>query len=153
MENAEREKFRDGDSRAEVDGVERATTFHLPFGREGARVVIEIDTSIYSRDAVVRASYKFTDRCYILLDSEPSRERHLLAYLDPKTPTISLDSLYGDFVNELLDQRLREHLEAQFGGIRSLIVAQAFAEGNLLDHDREEGDYVADPRGIGTPQR
>jgi His-Xaa-Ser system protein HxsD len=144
---------RDGDTGTTIAGVTIATTPYVPFGRDGSRVVIEIDTSIYSRDAVTRASYKFTDQCHILLDSHPTRSGHLLAYLDPKVATTNLQTLYGEFANELLDQQLRERLEAQFGDVRSLIVAQAFAEGNLLDRDRDEGDYVADPRNIGGPQR
>jgi His-Xaa-Ser system protein HxsD len=130
-----------------------ATPSYVPFGRDGSRLVIEIDTSIYSRDAALRASYKFTDRCHILLDTHPTRPGHLVAYLDPKVATINFQTLYGEFANELLDQQLRERLEAQFGDVRSLIVAQAFAEGNLLDRDRDEGDYVGDPRNIGHPQR
>ena len=154
MENHGQPKLhRDGDTRTTVSGVEITTSPHAPFSRDGSRVVIEIDTSIYSRDAAIRASYKFTDRCHILLDSHPTRPDHLLAYLDPKIATIDLQTLYGEFANELLDQQLRERLEAQFGDVRSLIVAQAFAEGNLLDRDRDEGDYVADPRNIGGSQR
>jgi His-Xaa-Ser system protein HxsD len=141
---------RDGNSAAAVTTI---TTTHIPFGRAGSRAVIEIDTSIYSREAVVRASYKFSDRCHILLDSHPERAGHLLVYLDPKTAIADLQTIYGEFANELLDQQLREQLEGQFADVRTLIVAQAFAEGNLLDVDRDEGDYVADLHGIATPQR
>jgi len=58
-------------------------------------------------------------------------------------------ALAGDFSNELIDQRLRERLEQQFGDVRTLIVAQAFAEGNLLDAASADGDYASDPQGIG----
>jgi His-Xaa-Ser system protein HxsD len=154
MENHGQPKLhRDGDTGTAINGVTTTTTAYVPFGLDGPRVVIEIDASIYSRDAVLRASYKFTSQCHILLDTHPTRPGHLLAYLDPKAPTINLQALYGDFANELLDQTLRERLEAQFGDVRSLIVAQAFAEGNLLDRDRDEGDFAADPRNISGLQR
>ena len=60
-----------------------------------------------------------------------------------------LDHLLGEFANELVDQQLRVRLETQFADMRTLIVAQAFSEGNLLDSTQIEGDIQADPRGIG----
>ena len=57
--------------------------------------------------------------------------------------------LTGDFLNELLDQALRERLEAEFGPVRELIVAQAFSEANMLDPVRDDGDYNDDPLSIG----
>jgi His-Xaa-Ser system protein HxsD len=154
MENLRQsDVHRHGDSRAAVTGVEVSTTPYVPFGPDGSRIVLEVDTLIYSREAVVRAAYKFTDRCHVLLDTHPTRSNHLRVYIDPKVEVTELHSLCGEFANELLDQRLREILESQFGEVRTLIVAQAFAEGNLLDRDRDEGDYVEDPRGIGGRPR
>lgn len=114
------------------------------FGRTG--VALEVDLAVYSVEAARRAAYKFTDRCYVFLASGGGT---LVATLTPKIDGQDLDVLVGDFGNELLDQRLRESLEMQFGVVRDLIVAQAFAEGNLLDTDRDDGDYRSDPRGIG----
>lgn len=51
------------------------------------------------------------------------------------------------FVNELTDQQLRTVLEAEFGALRTLVVAQAFSEGNLLDPDRDTADDETDNRG------
>ena len=61
--------------------------------------------------------------------------------------------LTGDFLNELLDQALRERLEAEFGPVRELIVAQAFSEANMLDPVRDDGDYNDDPLSIGRMGR
>ena len=55
----------------------------------------------------------------------------------------------GEFCNELLDQQLRLALSREAGPIREILFAQAFAEGNLLDPQRDEGDYQSDPLGIG----
>jgi hypothetical protein len=40
-------------------------------------------------------------------------------------------------------------LEAQFNDVRTLIVAQAFSEGNLIDAHAGDGDYLSDPLGAG----
>lgn len=119
--------------------------------RAGANTVaLEIDRDIFSVDAVLRAAYKFTDRCFIFLRHHDTRAERWLAVLKAKPSAAStVDDIAGEFANELIDQRLRERLEQQFGDTRTLIVAQAFAEGNLLEPARAEEDYDADPRGIG----
>jgi His-Xaa-Ser system protein HxsD len=108
------------------------------------RVALEVDASIYSQDAVLRAAYKFTDRCYVFIE----HPGNFVVALTPKD-TLASRALIGEFCNELLDQQVRESLSREFGDLRTLIVAQAFAEGNLLDKERDEGNYQADPLGIG----
>jgi His-Xaa-Ser system protein HxsD len=115
----------------------------------GAQIAVDVDLSVYSLDAVLRAGYKFTDRCYVFLSRDEAHDGHLIAVLTPKHRELNLESVVGQFSNELLDQRLRETLEAQFGDLRTLIVAQAFSEGNLLDPMQDDGDYQTDPRGAG----
>jgi His-Xaa-Ser system protein HxsD len=108
---------------------------------------LEIDTSIYHQSAVLRACYKLTDRCYFFLARRG--EASLVVTLLSKSAEGDLSALIGELCNELLDQQLRHELAIEAGPVRELIVAQAFAEGNLLDPQRDEGDYVRDPLGIG----
>jgi His-Xaa-Ser system protein HxsD len=113
---------------------------------------IEVDTQLYSASAAMRAAYKFTDRFHVELQRpSDADELRLTVILRPKGASQIVDAraLRGDFLNELLDQRLRETLEAEFGAVRELIVAQAFADTNLLDPAREDSDYIDDRLGIG----
>jgi len=112
------------------------------------RLVLEIDTSVYSLSSIFRASYIFTDRCYIFLGRSEETKEVVLVSLSGKDETVNLEKLGGAFFNELVDQNVRESLSRESGDLRTLIVAQAFAEGNLLDTDRDEGDYKKDPLGI-----
>jgi His-Xaa-Ser system protein HxsD len=153
MENGREQADCDKDHCGGIVGVRTAQPREPIRLIDSAHVAIEIDTSIYSLDAILRATYKFTDRWYVLLQSHDVPTHCCIAHLSAKSPTVELQALVGEFCNELLDQQLRQRLEAQFGEIRSLIVAEAFAEGNLLDRDREEGDYMTDSRGIGGPPR
>jgi len=118
--------------------------------RELDATSLEIDRELFSADAVLRTAYKFTDRWFIFLQTHVTRGHRWLVVLKPKptAPSITED-VVGEFANELIDQQLRLQLERQFGDVRTLIVAQAFAEGNLLDPGREADDYKADPLGIG----
>jgi His-Xaa-Ser system protein HxsD len=110
-------------------------------------LAFSVDLRLFTSEAVLRAAYKFTDRCHIFLQSGAS-DHILMAMMRPKQG-VATDPLVGEFANELLDQRLRERLEQQFGNLRTLIVAQAFSEGNLLNDERE-GDVDVDPRQIAT---
>jgi His-Xaa-Ser system protein HxsD len=115
-------------------------------------IVVEVDSTIYSESAVMRAAYKFSGLCHVVLSRNGQGPEQLVVSLSLKATQVPLDALTirGDFLNELLDQQLREKLETEFGAIRELILAQAFADTNLLDPNRDEGDYVTDPLGIGN---
>jgi His-Xaa-Ser system protein HxsD len=117
-------------------------------------ISIDVDARLYSASATMRAAYKFTGRYHVALEQLGETEPQLRVVLRPKSSAELVDEqkLRGDFLNELLDQRLREALETEFGALRQLIVAQAFADANLLDPVREDADYVADPLNIAAPQ-
>jgi len=83
---------------------------------------------------------------HLARSSQPGR---IAVTLGTKASGTEIDPLVGGFCNELVDQQLREHLAKEAGPIREMIVAQAFAEGNLLDENRDDGDYEQDPLGLG----
>ena len=112
--------------------------------------ILTVQVSVYSLQALFKTCYLFTDRCYLFLErlNDDSIEVHITS----KDNMLSLDSLVGEFCNELIDQRVRADISKESGKLREIIVAQAFAEGNLLElpgmgPDRD--DYHADPLGIG----
>jgi len=114
-----------------------------------AHIAVPVDLSIYSLDAVMRAAYKLTDRCVVFLQRNPENTQELVVFLAGRSPSADLCSIPLELQNELLDQQLRCRLEAQFNDVRTLIVAQAFSEGNLIDAQAEDGDYLNDPLGAG----
>jgi His-Xaa-Ser system protein HxsD len=150
MESVSRqeEAHRPEDRGPEVaEGIARSGGHAIGAWTLGRRqVALQIDLALYSVDAVMRTAYKFTDRCYLFLSRAGGS---LIAAIVPKRKDADLEDLLGQFSNELIDQRLRESLDQQFGQVRTLIVAQAFAEGNLLDPAQDDGDYHADPHGAG----
>lgn len=95
---------------------------------EGERK-LTVDTEIYGEEALFRACYAFTDRCYLFLrDRGPSAVT--VVFRKRQSPR-TLDVLVEDFANELINQRLRVLLAAETKSVRELIVTQAFAEGDL----------------------
>lgn len=130
-------------------GISQRTAEPTAFGLGEELVALEIDLTVYSLQVILRSAYKLTDRCYVFAARSTERPDHLVVTLGTKLSQVSCRELAGGFANELLDQQIREHLAKEAGAIRELIVAQAFAEGNLLDPQRDDGDYREDPLGIG----
>ncbi len=90
---------------------------------------------MYSRRAVLAAAYKLSDRCAVLVDADDATRWTLYLLADS---SVDAQGLVPALIRELADQALRDQLEAQFGDLRTLIVAQAFSEGNLLDSDGDD---------------
>jgi His-Xaa-Ser system protein HxsD len=131
-----------------MDGIRTAKTEPHAVTLGEVLLAIEVDLSLYSLRAVFRACYKFTNHCYLFL-SHTEDPAWLAVTLLAKDGTQPACKLAGELYNELLDQQIRETLSLEMGPIRELIVAQAFAEGNLLDSMRDEGNYQEDPLGLG----
>jgi His-Xaa-Ser system protein HxsD len=103
------------------------------FGETGAVIdgerQLTVDTDLYSHEAVFRACYAFTDRCYLFLrESGPSSV--VVVFRKRQSPK-TLDALVEEFANELISQRVRVRIAADTKNIREMIVAQAFGEGDL----------------------
>ena len=108
---------------------------------------IDLNESVYSRDAVLRTAYWFTDRCYLYI-SRPGPDLLRVQFKSKglnKSNTVAetLEDIAGEFLNSLLDHQLRHDIESQTGQIRELLVAKAFAEAGVLE-DIPPGE-VADP--------
>jgi His-Xaa-Ser system protein HxsD len=114
-------------------------------GQSGTAAV-SVSREVYSRKAVLAAAYKLSDRCAVLVDTDGDK-RWVLYLLGQEAHDGK--ALLETLIKELADQALRDRLEQEFGAVRTLIVAQAFSEGNLLDPDRDDADHHADARGTG----
>src|ERR1700716_3041040 len=93
-------------------------------GDDCLSVVVHLD--VYPKEALFRACYVFTDRCYIFL--EPVGDTRIKVRFRKRRQSAALSQIVGEFSNELLDQRLRHSIGAETRSIREMIVTQAFAE-------------------------
>lgn len=115
--------------------------------RTDGGLCISVDTDLYSVDALFRVCYVFTERCYIFL--KPQIGSSVVdVRLTSKRSDCDLTSLSGDFANELINQRVRRDIASETKAVRELIVAQAFAEADLLNREFSEASYADDPKGI-----
>ena len=126
----------------------------LEFGSEiSAQVCLNSD--FYSREAVLRASYWYTDVAFIHVPESPAGKLLVCIRLKHKSPTlenpkaISIEELVGEFCNSVLDFELRRQVESETAPVRQLILAKAFSESGILE-DNPPGS-VADPVANANP--
>jgi len=111
------------------------------------QLTVCIDTSIYPLGALFRTCHVFTDRCYLFLSADSS-DAVITVSFARKKPACDLTTVAGEFANELINQKLRMDIAAETQTIRELIIAQAFAEADVLDKGHIEASYLDDPKGI-----
>ena len=114
---------------------------------DGSEVTLRLDESVYSREAVLRACNWFTDRVSLTVsEAGPGK---IDVRLKAHPGKVDLESLIGELENALLDAQVRIEISRETAAVRELIVAKAFAEGDLLE-DAPAGEWH-DP--VATPPR
>lgn len=91
---------------------------------EDGRLLLRVDKNIYQHDAILSAAYKFTDTCYINVDSLDSN--YYGVYFTVKHPDDNLTSQVNAYCNELIDQQIRCNLDNQNRSVKELIIKKAF---------------------------
>jgi His-Xaa-Ser system protein HxsD len=104
----------------------------------GSELTIVVDETVYSREALLRASYWFTDRCYLSISPDGPNSLSVRVRAKPGGP--GLAAVASEFENALLDAQLRVEIGRETAKIRELIVAKAFAEGGILE-DPPAGEW------------
>ena len=100
---------------------------------------IELEKSLFEKQAVFAAAYKFRNQCSIKI--EPTDERHVGVFFESeKVDHTELTEIIKKFQNEVLDQQHRRNLNKEFGRLREIIVEHAFSPvANLEDKLNEKG--------------
>jgi len=110
---------------------------------------IRLDPRIYTREAILRASYWHTDTAYIVLPESSDDSLIVKIRLKDNRPTlenpkpITLAEFVGEFCNSLIDFELRRQVEVETAPVRQLILAKAFSESGILED--EPPGTIADP--------
>ena len=84
---------------------------------------VVVDMAIFTKESLVAACYKFTDRFYI---HQHTSGNNVIATFETKDGNYISDVIVKQFCNELIDQQVRFNTNQQFGHIRDLIVEEAF---------------------------
>ena len=112
-----------------------------------AGLQICVNLKLYTPTSLFRVCYLFTDRCYLFLEPNKAQDE-VTVHFSRRLPNADLAGIVGEFANELINQQVREDIARETRSIRELIVAQAFAEADLLDRTDSNASYIDDPKDI-----
>ncbi len=102
-----------------------ASPIELQYSTEANQVSFTVPESLMELEAIYGAAYLFVDRCWIFL-SRPV-EGEVGVHLKPKPDgETDLDTLAGEFANELLNQSLRVRISTSTASLREYYMARAF---------------------------
>ena len=110
---------------------------------------IYLDPRIYTREAILRASYWFTDVAHIHAPESPNERLAIRISLKQPKPTLAnpnplnIKEIVGEFCNSLIDFELRRQVETETASVRQLILAKAFSESGVLED--EPPGTITDP--------
>ena len=113
---------------------------------DGDGLLAEVDLGVYPLLPLLKTAYRFTDRCYLHLQLKSAAvvEVRFIA----KEASSTLDSVAGEFCNELLDQTLRESVARESEAERNLILAHALSRTSLLHPELDAAAPFHDPEHI-----
>lgn len=100
------------------------SNLNFPITRlDGCIFEVNVDMTIYSKEALVAACYKFTDKFYVHQQTDGDTVK---VVFESKDNNVVSEDVVKQFCNELIDQQVRYNTNLQFGHIRDLIVEEAF---------------------------
>ena len=100
---------------------------------------LRLNSQFYSKEAVLKAAYWFTDRAYIHVPESSADKLVVCIRLKTASPTLDnpkvlgIEELVGDFCNSVLDFELRRQVDSETASLRQLILAKAFSESGVLE--------------------
>lgn len=94
---------------------------------------LSLDLDVYALAAVRRSCYWLTDHSYVFLAKTAPNTLEVWLVAKPGRSK-NTDELAWTFLNDLIDQQLRIDIGGETAAIRELIVAQAFADVDVIDH-------------------
>lgn len=96
---------------------------------------LKFHRELYSKVALIKAAYNFTDTAYIHLDAD---HEYFYVSIEPKDPAVIISA--NDFMNEMLSQAVRHEIYMQTKTIRELTLARAMATSIVTKDDHETSD-------------
>lgn len=85
---------------------------------------------LYSKIALIKAAYNYTDIAYVHLDAD---EYYYYVTIEPKENSRTVSE--QEFVNEMLTQSVRHEVYQQTKNIRELLLARALATSVIVDEN------------------
>ncbi|MCI6430181.1 MAG: His-Xaa-Ser system protein HxsD [Lachnospiraceae bacterium] len=95
--------------------------------------MLKFNKELYSKTALIKAAYNFTDRAYVHLDADA---QNYYVFLSAKEDSALVSE--EEFLNEILAQSVRHEVYRQTKNIRELMLARAMASSVILEEEFED---------------
>lgn len=95
-----------------------------------------LDLRSYRLAAIKKAAYRFADRFTAILGAPEADAIAVTLRFKPTVSAASARESARQFFQELLDQELREHIAEETTAVRTLILAHAFSNADLIRRDK-----------------
>ena len=92
---------------------------------------LKFNKELYSKTALIKASYNFTDIAYIHLDTD---EKYYYVSIENKQPE-KKQLTKNEFENEMLAQSVRHVIYKDTKNIREIVLARAMASSVIVEKD------------------
>lgn len=97
----------------------------------------KFNKEVYSKIALIKAAYNFTDNAYVHLDMD---DTYYYVTIEGKTKEADIDE--EQFVNEMLAQSVRHEIYMQTKEIRELMLARALATSVVELENKDEPIFL-----------
>lgn len=97
--------------------------------------MLKFNKNLYSKTALIKAAYNFSDRAYLHLDCD---DTYYYVDIIPKENENEISS--EEFTNEMLTQSVRHEVYLQTKNIRELLMARAFSTSLVTDKKTVTGE-------------
>lgn len=94
---------------------------------------------LYSKVALIKAAYNYTDDAYVHLDAD---DNYFYVTLESKRKGFEISE--QEFINEMLAQSVRHEVYQQTKNIRELLLARAMATSIVVDEELVDDPEVDD---------
>lgn len=92
--------------------------------------MLKFNRELYSKTALIKAAYSFTDKAYIHLDAD---EHYYYVQIESKSSEECISE--SEFENEILAQSVRHEIYRQTKNIRELLLARAMATSVIMEDE------------------
>lgn len=120
---------------------------------------VTLPAKLYSLECIFGAAFIYLDRAYIRLEEGAKKGVQVLIKGRDQLDDAGLEALCGEFLNELVNQSIRQEISKSNNKLREYIVAKALfsaedsQEDDFLDllGGDDDAEMLDDPLGIATP--
>ena len=104
---------------------------------------MRFNQELYSKTALLKASYNYLEYAYIHLDMD---EKYYYVFIKEKTDEVTINK--DQFESEMLTQSIRHEVYLQTKNIRELLYARSMATSVIVDERNEhsEDTYLDQPK-------